>query len=284
VTAIRDERDRYGRWLDLTGQLLRRPLVALPHEAIVTEMMRTFGAVMGSWQYVDASGNMRAQVWPSQLIGEAEIREWYRTSADQHPLLRWFAQTGNTAPQAVESVPRAIASDRCLADWRELVGSLPITDQMSIPIFLGGAEHRAFVISRQGDRFPDRDLLFARRLQPLLIGLERQAAALASWHTHAQSADHAAKSADEAGLTGREMAVLHLLAGGSTAAAIGRRLNIAPRTVTKHLEHIYTKLHTSDRLSAVLRAQQLGLLPRAGGVRVTTYDAPHVAPSGGRCG
>jgi hypothetical protein len=55
---------------------------------------------------------------------------------------------------------------------------------------------------------------------------------------------------------------LHLLAEGLTAAAIGRRLTIAPRTVTKHLEHVYAKLHTSDRLSAVLRAQRLGLLPR----------------------
>jgi ATP/maltotriose-dependent transcriptional regulator MalT len=66
----------------------------------------------------------------------------------------------------------------------------------------------------------------------------------------------------EVGLTCRELAVLHILAEGLTAAAIGRRLGIAPRTVTKDLEHIYAKLHTSDRLSAVLKAQRLRLVPQ----------------------
>ena len=62
-------------------------------------------------------------------------------------------------------------------------------------------------------------------------------------------------------LTPRELTVLGLLVEGLTAAAIGRRLEIGERTVQKHLEHAYTKLGVGDRLSAVLRAQHLGLLP-----------------------
>lgn len=54
--------------------------------------------------------------------------------------------------------------------------------------------------------------------------------------------------------------VLHLLADGRTAAAIAHRLAISERTIHKHLEHLYGKLSVSDRLSAVLRAQFLGLL------------------------
>ncbi|MDN5859207.1 MAG: helix-turn-helix transcriptional regulator, partial [Pseudonocardia sp.] len=61
-------------------------------------------------------------------------------------------------------------------------------------------------------------------------------------------------------LTPRELAVLDLLAAGHTAGAMGRRLQIAERTVQKHLERIYTKLGVTDRLSAVLRAQRIGVL------------------------
>jgi DNA-binding NarL/FixJ family response regulator len=66
------------------------------------------------------------------------------------------------------------------------------------------------------------------------------------------------------GVTGRERAVLTLLVGGLTANAIAHRLGTSPRTVHKHLENLYRKLGASDRLTAVLRAQRLGLLPGAG--------------------
>lgn len=65
----------------------------------------------------------------------------------------------------------------------------------------------------------------------------------------------------ETRLTGRELAVLSLLAEGMTAVAIGRRLEIAARTVHKHLEHVYAKMGTADRLTTVLQAQRNGLLP-----------------------
>ena len=61
-------------------------------------------------------------------------------------------------------------------------------------------------------------------------------------------------------LTPREHAVLLLLAEGLVAEAIARRLSISTRTVSKHLEHVYRKLGTSDRLTSVLVAQSLGLL------------------------
>jgi ATP/maltotriose-dependent transcriptional regulator MalT len=54
--------------------------------------------------------------------------------------------------------------------------------------------------------------------------------------------------------------VLQLLADGLTAAAIGRRLMIAERTVQKHLQHCYAKLGVADRLGAVQRAQILAIL------------------------
>ncbi|MBW4718457.1 helix-turn-helix transcriptional regulator [Saccharothrix obliqua] len=64
----------------------------------------------------------------------------------------------------------------------------------------------------------------------------------------------------DCGLTEREHMVLTVLAEGLTADAIARRMDISPRTVHRHLQHLYRKLGTTDRLSAVLRAQSLGLL------------------------
>ncbi|HWO63807.1 MAG TPA: LuxR C-terminal-related transcriptional regulator [Umezawaea sp.] len=62
-------------------------------------------------------------------------------------------------------------------------------------------------------------------------------------------------------LTQREFTVLAVLAEGLTADAIARRLDISPRTVHRHLQHLYRKLGTADRLATVLHAKSLGLLP-----------------------
>ncbi|MFJ7999563.1 response regulator transcription factor [Streptomyces sp. NPDC096310] len=70
-----------------------------------------------------------------------------------------------------------------------------------------------------------------------------------------------AERAVEAGLTPRQHAVLTLLAKALPATAIAHRLHISPRTAHKHIEGIYRRLGTCDRLSTVMRAQSLGLLP-----------------------
>lgn len=54
-----------------------------------------------------------------------------------------------------------------------------------------------------------------------------------------------------AGLTRREAMVLELVALGRTNVAIAHRLGTSPRTVAKHLEHIYRKLGVSGRAAAV---------------------------------
>ena len=61
-------------------------------------------------------------------------------------------------------------------------------------------------------------------------------------------------------LTAREVEILTLVARGLTGRAIGHRCGISVRTVQKHLEHIYRKLDCRDRVFAVLRTQQEGLL------------------------
>jgi DNA-binding NarL/FixJ family response regulator len=61
-----------------------------------------------------------------------------------------------------------------------------------------------------------------------------------------------------AGLSARELEVLHLLAQGLTDRGICDRLVLSPRTVASHVRHIFTKLaipgsdHDNRRVHAVL--------------------------------
>jgi DNA-binding CsgD family transcriptional regulator len=52
-------------------------------------------------------------------------------------------------------------------------------------------------------------------------------------------------------LTSREVEILELVAAGRTNVAIARALDMSPRTVAKHLEHVYRKLGVSNRAAAV---------------------------------
>jgi DNA-binding NarL/FixJ family response regulator len=62
------------------------------------------------------------------------------------------------------------------------------------------------------------------------------------------------------GLTGRELAVLRLLAAGRTNAQIGAELFISPRTAGVHVTNILRKLGVSGRVQAAALAERAGLL------------------------
>ena len=64
-------------------------------------------------------------------------------------------------------------------------------------------------------------------------------------------------------LTAREAEVLYWVVKGKTNRDIGDILGTSPRTVHKHLEHVFEKLHVETRTAAAAlaigRVQQLGL-------------------------
>jgi len=62
------------------------------------------------------------------------------------------------------------------------------------------------------------------------------------------------------GLTGRELAVLRLLATGCTNAQIGAQLYISPRTAGVHVTNILRKLGVTSRVQAAALAERAGLL------------------------
>ena len=66
--------------------------------------------------------------------------------------------------------------------------------------------------------------------------------------------------AREYGLTPRELAVLTLLGEALPAKTIATRLGISVRTVHKHVQNLYRKLGTKDRVETALLARSAGLI------------------------
>ena len=62
-------------------------------------------------------------------------------------------------------------------------------------------------------------------------------------------------------LSPRELEIVRLVADDLTNAAIAERLIISPRTVTTHLDRIYTRLGINSRIALVRYAVEAELLP-----------------------
>ncbi len=60
-------------------------------------------------------------------------------------------------------------------------------------------------------------------------------------------------------LTGRELAVLDLVAQGLKNAEIAARLHLSPRTVRNYITNIFDKLELADRSQAIIAARDSGL-------------------------
>jgi DNA-binding CsgD family transcriptional regulator len=249
-------------WLDLVANLLAAPLTVLPEARLAEALMATFDAPACCFYSRPTPDSVVQRIYPEGLFSAAQQAEWVRLSlADPAscPLLHYYLSTGDMCPQQVADVPSAFAGPRVRARWAELSRLHGFEHQLAIPLPAGVDGPRWFVLGRSEPFAADR-MLLAGRVQRLIVGLDRQVAALSRWQSRAAQPEAGAVAAD-VHLTPRELSVLALVADGLTAAAAARRLMVAERTVHKHLERVYAKFGVSDRVSAVLRAQRLGILP-----------------------
>jgi LuxR family transcriptional regulator, transcriptional regulator of spore coat protein len=61
-------------------------------------------------------------------------------------------------------------------------------------------------------------------------------------------------------LTAREQQVLELIAQGLSAKEVAQEIEIAPRTVERHIENVRLKIRARNRTHMVTLAMELGLL------------------------
>jgi LuxR family maltose regulon positive regulatory protein len=105
-------------------------------------------------------------------------------------------------------------------------------------------------------------LVRLRAQQPRSGGLRRYLDLLLAAFDHGSAVSSGPREGREPiePLSEREREVLHLLAQGRSNQEIARQLVVAISTVKTHVHHLFAKLQAADRLQAVTRARELGLL------------------------
>jgi LuxR family transcriptional regulator, transcriptional regulator of spore coat protein len=74
-------------------------------------------------------------------------------------------------------------------------------------------------------------------------------------------------------LTARENQVLELVANGLSAKEVAQEIDIAPRTVERHIENVRLKIRARNRTHMVTLAMELGLLRLEADTRGQQYQA-----------
>jgi DNA-binding CsgD family transcriptional regulator len=168
---------------------------------------------------------------------------------DQHPVFIWYSsQQDWSAVRLSDLIPTAEL--RITRLYQEILVAVGGQHMMTLPLCAPQTGRLiCFVVNRADRDFSDDELEFLRRLQPALVTLYRRLSMPATRTSVAAPA-----------LTRREQAIVKFLASGLTADAITRQLPCSPATVRKHLQNIYGKLQTHDRLTTVVRARDLGML------------------------
>lgn len=251
---------RLTEWIDLTGDLLQRPLREFPAETIGQQLNRTYSVTAVSWGWRDTPSHVGFEVWPELDSNPiSRLSPWQLNAfLDRHPLVRWFVVTQSPAPQSVTRVPSELAPKRDVQLVADYFRPMGVEQQLSIPYRLHQHNFGAFVLGRPDVDFDDEDLELAGHLQRLIRGLHRRTSPVA----RASRPAGRCSAAERAGLTATELAVLTLLGEGHTAYGIALRLDMAPGTATKHIQHIYRKLSVHDRLAAVLVSRESGIIRR----------------------
>ncbi|MFD0414995.1 response regulator transcription factor [Streptomyces sp. NPDC127108] len=277
----------YQRMLDLAIEALREPDPGRLWPPVVSELLNACGGEFLFLTRTEGTGDGGpVRSWAADGAADHRLddhlRERIRLSC---PFADHYASSGDRAPRTAAD----ILGER---EWHDsetarlLRARLGTDHLLVLPLPDASGPRRYFLICRSGTDFTDAHLAYARRIQPLLASVDEQAELLSRWRAAAASPEGVpvagerapapaaeekapAPAADEPApggdLTPRELTVLGLLADALTAAVIGRRLGISVHTVQKHIQSIYRKLGTRDRVTTVLRAQTYGLIPAPAG-------------------
>jgi DNA-binding CsgD family transcriptional regulator len=186
----------------------------------------------------------------------------FETHLHEHPLLAHYRASGSGKPAKISDFVSRQQFHR-LGLYSEFFRHIPVEYQIAFYL-ADTADGRltAIALNRAGKDFAedDRDLLNA--ISAPLGNAQRRTRDRHS----ARLALGTAESDGVADLTDREAQILQLAARGRTNQAIARTFDVSPRTVAKHLEHIYRKLGVTSRAAAVYRTVAAGLTPHAAGV------------------
>jgi DNA-binding CsgD family transcriptional regulator len=226
---------------DSAACLADLPGVLLP--ALVT----LAGADCALWTELDPAGPppRRAVSYPGPLLDEQTAAALEEHARD-FPLVCHTRPGGDGRPVRRSDLQsrRNFRSSGMYADVASKIG---VEEMLAMALKPPGL-HVCISLNRASRDFTPAAVDLFTQLQPLLT---RRVARLAA----GQPAGGRGDGPGRVGLTTRQQQVLTLVTAGLTDAAIGHRLGCSPRTVDKHLEHIYRRLGVTCRTAAIAAAR-----------------------------
>jgi DNA-binding CsgD family transcriptional regulator len=200
-------------------------------------------------------GQTRYADYPAGCLDPA-TQPVFAAHVHEHPLVNHYRATGDGEPVMISDFLSRERFHR-LGLYAEFFRGIPVEHQVAVSLPGPDREVIGVAMSRARRDFSEEDRALLSVLRaPLTAALLR-----ARRRQQSGQALTAMTFSGLANLTERETQILRLVAQGRTNASIARALEVSPRTVAKHLEHIYRKFEVSSRAAAVSRmanARRLG--------------------------
>jgi DNA-binding CsgD family transcriptional regulator len=163
--------------------------------------------------------------------------------ASTHPLIAHHLRTGDRGPLRLSDFVDARALHR-LGVYADFYRPLGVEHALCVALPGSATTSVGIALHRGARDFDDAERDLLARIRPALSLIARQAVC---------------EPAPE--LTEREGEVLRLVAHGASNGEVGLVLRISPRTVEKHLEHVYRKLGVNGRYAAMRYARSSSVRP-----------------------
>ena len=194
------------------------------------------------------TGRREVVATPGCALSRAEI-ETFDRHFHEHPLVHFHGVERRLDVQRIsDSLPQpAFRRTGLYNDYYRRIG---IHHVIAVPLLRTREWLVSFVLNRTRRDFSDRERELLGLLRPHLARAYKSASSQNRGATPAGAGEETVG----APLTRRERDVLGCLSLGKTDRDIGLILGISPRTVQKHLEHVYPKLGVETRTAAVMRA------------------------------
>lgn len=199
-----------------------------------------------------ATGHLRVSEYPADSLVHADMAA-FTANLHEHPLIRHFSETGDNQPVRISDVVSQQQFHR-LGIYAEFFRPISIEHQIAFALPPRDSVLTGISLNRARGDFSEED----RAVLSVLTGPLNRAMGRARRRHAASAALETTASADLGRLTDRELQVLELAAQGRTNHAIARTLDVSPRTIAKHLEHVYHKLGVTSRAAAVYRTVRSG--------------------------
>lgn len=194
-----------------------------------------------------ALGQTRYADYPAGALDPA-TQPVFAAYVYEHPLVNHYRATGSGEPVMISDFLTQQRFHR-LGLYAEFFRGIPVEHQVALSLPGPDQQVIGVAMSRARHDFCDEDRALLSVLRaPLMAALLR-----ARRRRQARQIYTAMGYTELADLTEREIQILRLVADGRTNASIAHALEVSPRTVAKHLEHIYRKFGVSSRAAAVSR-------------------------------